>query len=314
MIGNHPQAFGELRIQGDFDAKPHGKSEAAANATEVVISWPQHDTADRLQRAEVDLHPLRTVGLARELAVVTVGRIAGRFVGSVTNRRDGSLGGSQPRAAASCQFLLDLLVFRLQPLSGGSQPLPLAGDLRIAVERPIRSINGGENRLTTVVVMLRDRIELVIVAPCALDRHAAERVERVAQHFVAVEVAGDATIDFRFRDFDVANEVPRPGGDETQSDDRVGLSGIHDISGQLLADEAGVGFVVIESADHIVAVGPRVGSQLVFVVAAGVGVSDDVEPVPGPAFTVGRRGQQAVDEPFVGIRGRIFVERVNLFG
>ena len=42
-------------------------------------------------------------------------------------------------------------------------------------------------------------------------------------------------------------------------------------------------------------------------VAVGVGVAGDVEPVPAPALAVVRRGEQAVDQPLVGV-GRVVGE------
>ena len=54
------------------------------------------------------------------------------------------------------------------------------------------------------------------------------------------------------------------------------------------------------------------GAELVFVVAVRVAVVDDVEPVPGPALAVARRGEQGLHQSLVGIRGGIGDEGLGL--
>ena len=68
------------------------------------------------------------------------------------------------------------------------------------------------------------------------------------------------------------------------------------VAGELLADELVVGQVAVEGVDHPVAVAVHLRDRVVGVVAGGVGVADDVEPVPAPALAVGRRGEQPVDD------------------
>src|SRR3712207_9063047 len=51
---------------------------------------------------------------------------------------------------------------------------------------------------------------------------------------------------------------------------------------------------------------------LVELVAVGVGVPGEVEPVPRPPLPVPRRVQEPVDHLFPGVRGRVLDERLNL--
>ena len=74
----------------------------------------------------------------------------------------------------------------------------------------------------------------------------------------------------------------------------VGRLRVERIAGQLFFDEAGVGLVVVEGADDIVAIWPSVEPELVLVVTVGVAVVDDVEPVTTPAFAIAGGGQEAV--------------------
>ena len=60
-----------------------------------------------------------------------------------------------------------------------------------------------------------------------------------------------------------------------------------EVAGELLAEELVVGLVAVEGVDHPVAVPPGVRQRVVAVLAGGVGVADEVEPVPAPALAVG---------------------------
>jgi hypothetical protein len=83
-------------------------------------------------------------------------------------------------------------------------------------------------------------------------------------------------------------EAEPAGGDEG-----VGLVGFEFVAGELLPDEAVVGEVVVEGADDVVA---------------------DVEPVLGPAFAETGRGEEAVDDFFVGVWAGVGEEGVALGG
>ncbi len=76
------------------------------------------------------------------------------------------------------------------------------------------------------------------------------------------------------------------------------------VAGELLDREPVERQVAVEGVDDPVAVLPD-RARGVDAVAVGVGVAGQVEPVPRPALAVVRRGEQAVDEPLVGVgRGR----------
>ena len=86
------------------------------------------------------------------------------------------------------------------------------------------------------------------------------------------------------------------------------------VAGELLADEAVVGLVVVERADDVVAVAPGVGLGVVALVAVGLGEPDEVEPVPAPLLAVAGRVEQAVDQLLVGVGRRVVDEGVDLLG
>ena len=85
------------------------------------------------------------------------------------------------------------------------------------------------------------------------------------------------------------------------------------VARDLLDREPVEGHVRVEGVDHPVAVGPD-RAAVVLLVAVGVGVAREVEPVARPALAVVRRGEQAIDEPFVGVGTFVGQKRVDLRG
>ena len=136
----------------------------------------------------------------------------------------------------------------------------------------------------------------MVVAPCASQRQAehdlAGRVQRVLDDLVDV--------------FELERAEPFRLGDETGGDHPPGIvlgrpvAG-EDVAGELLVEEPVVRDVGIEGVDDVVAIEVRLGDRVIGVVAGGVGVAGQVEPVPAPALAVMGRGEQLVDEALVGI-------------
>ena len=86
------------------------------------------------------------------------------------------------------------------------------------------------------------------------------------------------------------------------------------VAGELLGDELGVGLVGVERLHNIIPVAPRVLAVVVRLVAVGLGVADEVEPVARPLLTVARAGEQSVHELLVGGGGLVGEELVQLEG
>ena len=145
-----------------------------------------------------------------------------------------------------------------------------------------------EDAVQRVVILRRDRVELVVVAARARDGQAEEtfghRVDAVVDHVVRViEPLAD-------RDEAERGEPRVVGFDVRQL-----------VRRELLDDELVVRLVLVERLDHVVAIGPGVGKAVVHPpvvprAADGVGVARGIEPVAAPALTVGRRGEQALDD------------------
>ena len=74
---------------------------------------------------------------------------------------------------------------------------------------PVAAIDAREDGLEAVIIGLSDRVELVIVAPRAVDGHAHEGRHRAGDHVIAVEQSRLQLVDGPFAQLDVAHEVPR---------------------------------------------------------------------------------------------------------
>ena len=85
-----------------------------------------------------------------------------------------------------------------------------------------------------------------------------------------------------------------------------------EITGQMRPQKGVEGLVSVESGDAPVAVAPGVAMGDVFIKPVGVGIADDVEPMPGLMLAVARRGQQSLDHPIPGLRRLIRQEGVDL--
>ena len=148
----------------------------------------------------------------------------------------------------------------------------------------------GEDTVQGVVILDRDRIELVIVAARAGDGQAQEGLGRGV----------DALIDGVMDVIEALSD-----GDETEGGEtRIVRRDVRNaVGGELLDDELVIRLVFVHRVDDVIAVSPGVGVtvvaeeavSLVDLQAARIGVAGGVEPVTGPAFAVVRRGEEEVD-------------------
>ena len=167
----------------------------------------------------------------------------------------------------------------------GPSPSAGGGDGQVAAER-----GRGEERLQAVVVGLRDRLELVVVAAGAGDRQPEERERRPCR-------SCRSSVFCRRCAWSAESVMSGPSRLNPVATRAVGVAGERLVAGELLDDEAVVRLVGVERADDVVAVPPGVGPGLVELVAVGVGVAGQVEPVPAPALAVVRARRAAGRPP-----------------
>ena len=140
-------------------------------------------------------------------------------------------------------------------------------------------VDAFEHRFDGVVIMLRDRIEFVVVTTRAADRESEEGSGRRADDVVQLVRALVPGQDF----IGTFHLVPRSGDQKTR-----GLIRAQRVASDLLENESVIRFVFVEGVNDVVAVRPGVGTRLVHFKTVGFGETNDIEPVPGPAFAEAR--------------------------
>ena len=161
-----------------------------------------------------------------------------------------------------------------------------------------------EDRHELVVLLLRDRVELVAVALGAADGQAHPDVHRRVD---AILDGGDAKLLVVGAAFGVRHRVAIEGG----GDELIARRMAQQIAGELLDREVVERRVGIEGVDHPVAVEPD-RAQRIGGVTGRVGVTGQVEPRAGPTLAERRIGEQAIDEPRIG-RGTFVVHKFDDF-
>lgn len=86
-------------------------------------------------------------------------------------------------------------------------------------------------------------------------------------------------------------EFEGPEAQERSRHAQARVAGVELVAGELFGDETVVGRVGVERVDHPVAIAPGLGAMRVGLVAVGLGVPHQVEPMASPALAVARRGQ-----------------------
>ena len=104
---------------------------------------------------------------------------------------------------------------------------------------------------------------------------------------------------------------------ETQRRERTFIfAGCEPVGGDLFNQKLVVRFVLVESADDIIAVGVRKSKASLLAaneITLGVSVTRHIQPVSSPAFAIMGRCQQSIHQQRVCIRATIFHEGFNLF-
>ena len=194
-------------------------------------------------------------------------------------------------------LLLLRVVFEQQQRRAGDG----VGEVRVKA-RFVRRVEEGEE---PVVILLRDGIELVVVATGALHRHPEERA---GQGVDAVGVVLDA--EFLLHAAALVGLAMQPV--ERRGETLLSRRVRQQVAGDLPEDEIVDAHVAVEGADDPVTPGPEM-VEPVGLIAVGVRIARDVEPVDGHAFTVGRRGEQSIHEPLISLRRAVADVSVNFF-
>ena len=179
-----------------------------------------------------------------------------------------------------------------------------ARDLRVGLHRPRTLEDAGQ----AVVVGGGDRVELVVVTPRTSQRQPQERpahgidllIHEVHLHLRRVGLRQH-----------LRPQRQEPGRDQLLVTRRFAGRG-QQIARELLDEEAVERLVAVEGGHDIIAIAPGIPVSDVLVETVGIRVPRHVEPVSAPALAIGRRREQAIDEPRVGVRSLVRQEGMDL--
>ena len=143
-----------------------------------------------------------------------------------------------------------------------------------------------EDRLDPVVVGLRKRVELVVVAAAAIDREPQEGSRDGSDQLGNLFLV--STLHFTLAGADILDFIPCTRDEKTRCGNAVATWLGLGVAGELFADEAGVGNVIVETVDDIVTVAPGMRAKFVVLVAVTFSEADHVQPVSSPALAVVR--------------------------
>ena len=163
-----------------------------------------------------------------------------------------------------------------------------------------------EEREHRIVVAGGNRIELVVVTACAIERQSEKGGAKGGD---AVGDVGDTVLLFDDAALLVLVVQAVEGGGEALRFGRIRQQVARELPGGELVE----GKIFVERLDHPVAVSPH-GAGPVHLVAVGVSVAGQIEPFQGEPFAIARGGEQAVDHPLVGLRGAVMDKSVDLGG
>jgi hypothetical protein len=215
----------------------------------------------------------------------------------------------------------DLLIHGFHQLvPGGDFRGARRGDVALLRFQPFFDVERRvDHGLQLVVIALRERLELVVVAAGALhgdaEQRRAENLQRPFQHgvlvrtdFVRVAVAAVGPVGTVPQEMDGFQEL-----DHLRPDVSAAAITGEFIPRDLLAQELVPRLVGVDRAKDVIAIAIRqrpvgVGPE----VTVAVGVARRVEPVFAPPFAVALGVQKPFDHPFIGVRLLVGEKLVDL--
>ncbi len=185
-------------------------------------------------------------------------------------------------------------------------------DDRLRRQRVLVVLGVQEHAGQRVVVLGGNGIVLVVVAAGAAHGEAQEAAAHRVHAVVALVGVGDLDR--------AVVVVPRPQPQEPERRQVAhAIAALEQVGGKLRGDELVVGQVVVERANHPVAIEVRIGigieaaAHRIEAAVVVFAVARHVEPHAAPRLAVAGRRQQAVDDLLVGVGRGVGEEGVDLF-
>ena len=157
----------------------------------------------------------------------------------------------------------------------------------------------GEHSHQGIIIPRLNGIEFMIMATCARNGQPQKRSARDVDLFIPNVHDHLALVRLRQR--------LRPQSQKPRSHYAPRINGLprrrrHQVPSHLLAHELVIGHIAVERVDHIVAIAPRVGIPVIFIVASRVRITRHIQPVPPPLLAITRRREQAIHNLLISRR------------
>ena len=192
------------------------------------------------------------------------------------------------------------------------QPPAQLGHLPVWIVRSIHFIHAGKNRLQRVVILRGYRIKLVIMTTGTVNCGADEGGHHGRDHVIAVQVLRDLLVNRAVGDSHLRTFIPRPSRQHPDGANHRRLIREKDITRHLLTNELSVWLVRVKRLNQVITIRPRVFTDGILIVSMGLGVVNDIHPVPGPSFPVVGTTEQALNEICIRDWGVIIYKSIHL--
>ena len=133
------------------------------------------------------------------------------------------------------------------------------------------------------------------MATGTLNGGGTKTIKYIGNHIIPIQITGNFSIHLGFRNFHVSDKIPWSCRQKAKGQYSVFGIRVQNISRNLFLNKLVVRLVVIERTNHIVAIGPGIGAQLILIIPTGIRILGDIQPVPGETLTIPRRSEQTVD-------------------
>ena len=160
----------------------------------------------------------------------------------------------------------------------------------------------------SIIRLRADRIELVLMAPCALGRQTQESLRHRPNLFLQLVLDRDALHPIAR----AYHRVVNPRDQKTRCCNASG-AGLHLVPRNLHLNKTIIRHVLIEGLDDPIPIRPTVQPREVPLEAIALPEANHVEPMPSPTLTISRGLQKLIDQQPISLIAWIAFKGLNLF-
>ena len=178
------------------------------------------------------------------------------------------------------------------------------------IDFPLSPLHPRKDSAQTVVLLLRNGIQLVVMTARAVDGDGGCGGHDLRNNIIQITSPCRAPELFTFG-LHVAHKIPGACGKKTSRYSCFRIFGLEHVACNLLPEKNVVRLVLVECFDDVVAISPCIRTKLVALETVRVGVVRNIQPVPRPAFAVTRAGKKFIHEHRVGVGSWIVHKRLH---